>query len=138
MWRFLGYAIWYGGIAMLIYGLNECGCTAATQLFPTLAIPFGPKFVCAASAGGIELLRRHSSQVGFGLFCAWLVFWRSLVGALIAGGMFWLVFPPACLMAATIGAMIGFIKTVQHFKKPDTQQCRPVALLPPPSGLRAS
>jgi hypothetical protein len=139
--RFLGYIVWYGGIAMLIYGLNECGCSLATQVVPVLAVPFGPKFVCAASAAGIELARRNPSKVGFGLFCVWFLLWRSLVGASIAAAIAWLIIPQLWPWAVAGGAVIGLIKTIQYLEKPKSKpepRQRAVALLPPPSRLSTS
>jgi hypothetical protein len=75
----------------LIYDLNECGCSLAVQLVPILAVPFGSKFVCAASAGIIELVRRNPVEVFAGLAVAGLLLWRSVIGdrATNDGGIPW-------------------------------------------------
>ena len=102
--RVFWWTVWYVGLVMLIYGLNECGCSLAIQLVPILAIPFGSKFVCAVSAGIIELLRRKPVEVLAGLAVAWLLLWRSVTAAALA----WVTLPrPSVAAGAAIGCAVG-------------------------------
>jgi hypothetical protein len=121
--RVFWWIVWYGGLAMLIYDLNECGCSLVVQLVPILAVPFGGKFVCAASAGIIELVRRKPVEVFAGLAFAGLFLWRSVIGAALA----WVMLPkPSVAAGAAIGcALGGLIATLRKWIKEQDQNRSP-------------